>query len=256
MVADDRYCYFPSGNLAAGNVPCSDDTSATCCGSGDICLSNGLCLNVAHQPYVLSRGACTNSDWQAGCSSYCSSSTPSMGASIINLSFYNNTAIYCCGTPIIDGDTIVCPDSPTSGFEVPTGTPILGRALLANSTLLDAVVKTSSSATYTATAAATATSSSSSSATCRTCHQTEIGAGVGVALGVIALLSIIWALLERRRALKRQTMPPAAGTPYGGPYMNLRDRSNRPVELGNVPQAHELPNSVESPSEIMSKTAP
>lgn len=192
-----------------------------------------------------------------------------MGASIINLSFYNNTAIYCCGTPIIDGGKIVCPDNPTSGFEVPTGWPIPGRALLANSTLLDAIAVTSSinataSASSTASTASSSSSISSSSSssppspsgssnTCSTCHETAIGAGVGVPLGAIALFSIIWALFERRRAWKGRGMPPAAGTPYGGPYTNLRDRRNRPVELENVNRVAELPSSMDSPSEIMSK---
>ncbi|KAJ5450253.1 uncharacterized protein N7458_006702 [Penicillium daleae] len=185
-----------------------------------------------------------------------------MGASIINLSFYNNTAIYCCGTPIIDGDKIVCPDNPTSGFEVPTGWPIPGRALLANSTLLDAIATTSSpsatasvssSSSTSPTTSSSSSSSSGSTATCSTCHETAIGAGVGVPLGVIALLSIVWALFERRRALKGRGMHPAAGTPYGGPYTNLRDRRNRPVELDNVYRVPELPSSTDSPSEIMSK---
>ena len=187
-----------------------------------------------------------------------------MGASIINLTFINNTAIYCCGTPIIAGGKIVCPDNPSSGFEVPTGWPIPGRALLANSTILDAVAVTSS---INATASTLSTSSSSSSNsslppspsgssnTCSTCHETAIGAGVGVPLGVIALFSIIWALFERRRAWKGRGMPPAAGIPYGGPYTNVRDRGSRPVELEGVNRVAELPSSMDSPSEIMSKAS-
>ncbi|CEO59028.1 hypothetical protein PMG11_03717 [Penicillium brasilianum] len=185
-----------------------------------------------------------------------------MGASIINLSFYNGNAIYCCGTPIIDGDKIVCPNNPTSGFEVPSGWPIPGRALLANSTLLDAIA-TASSPSVTASVSSSATSSTSSSSSsssssgsasiCTTCHETAIGAGVGVPLGVIALFSIVWALFERRRALKGRGMPPAAGTPYGGPYTNLRERGTRPVELDNVYRVPELPSATDSPSEIMSK---
>jgi hypothetical protein len=67
------------------------------------------------------------------------------------------------------------------------------------------------------------------------------------------LFSIIWALFERRRALKGRGMAPSAGTPFGGPYTNLRDRRNRPVELDNVYRVPELPSSMDSPSEIMSK---
>lgn len=50
-------------------------------------------------------------------------------------------------------------------------------------------------------------------------------------------------------------MPPAAGTPYSGPYTNVRDRRNRPVELEDANGVPELPSSMDSPSEIMSKAS-
>ena len=50
-------------------------------------------------------------------------------------------------------------------------------------------------------------------------------------------------------------MPPAAGIPYGGPYTNVRDRGKRPVELEDLNRVAELPSSMDSPSEIMSKAS-
>ncbi|KAL3444059.1 hypothetical protein BJX65DRAFT_283896 [Aspergillus insuetus] len=63
MVNDTRTCFFPSGAVATDNVACSSDEYTSCCGTHDLSLSNGLCLSVVHQPYVLSRGACTDPEW-------------------------------------------------------------------------------------------------------------------------------------------------------------------------------------------------
>ncbi|KAJ5694399.1 hypothetical protein N7536_004811 [Penicillium majusculum] len=69
-------------------------------------------------------------------------------------------------------------------FTVESGRVIPGRALLANVLNL----KNTSDGT------------NSDSTSCQTCHNTAIGAGVGVPLGVLALLFVIWAIIERRRA--------------------------------------------------------
>ncbi|PWY92875.1 hypothetical protein BO70DRAFT_20690 [Aspergillus heteromorphus CBS 117.55] len=70
--ATARECYFPDGSVATENVPCSNATDAACCGRNDICLSNNLCMDVAEQPYVLSRGGCTDSTWESdSCPSVC-----------------------------------------------------------------------------------------------------------------------------------------------------------------------------------------
>ena len=237
MTTDNRSCYFPSGAEAPNNVPCRSDTNTWCCGTTDLCLDNGLCLNAGHQPYVLSRGACTSKDW-TGCTEHCSKSyissslrpstrmnkgsiltncgvtedsTPHVGASISNIYFNGSTSLYCCGSPMAVGSSVVCPstsDNDGTPFTVKTGRVIPGRALLQNVSTLKS---TSSSGTNT---------SSESSMSCQTCHDTAIGAGVGVPLGALALLFVVWALMERRRASR---LSRALGTP--GP------RNNGPVQL-------------------------
>ncbi|KAE8390108.1 hypothetical protein BDV23DRAFT_172624 [Aspergillus alliaceus] len=207
--SDTRQCYFPKGNKAPNNVPCKSDTNTHCCGKTDICLDNGLCLNTGHQPYVLSRGSCTNEKWN-GCSPICKNATPSKGASIINLGFSSGSATYCCGSPVTNGSNVVCPsDESDNGSNVPftiqDGNPIMNAALLLNISSLDASDSTR------------------------------------VPLGAIAVLLFIWALLERRRA-NRAMQPMHTVAMNGGsgafehagagPYMNITDTSGPPpVEL-------------------------
>lgn len=188
--------------------------------------------------------------------------------SVINLSFINGTATYCCGTPIVDGDSIVCPNG-EEAFTMETGSMILGRAALANVTSTEEDSSTvsssptataaSSSATAEATesasaAAATATATGSSS---HGTSATAVGAGVGVPLGVIALSAIAWALWERSKRKKEvaaavaaamQMPPQELGTamptePKAPPY-NYHQVNNygQPQWQNHSPPA-ELPNA-------------
>ncbi|CAG8925814.1 unnamed protein product [Penicillium salamii] len=241
MATDNRTCYFPSGTEAPNNVPCRSDTDTWCCGNSDICLDNGLCLNAGHQPYVLSRGACTNKDWN-GCTDHCSKScvllppqsptimndgpiltncgvteesTPNMGASIINTFFNGSTSLYCCGSPIAVGSSVVCPstsDNDGAPFTVNSGRVIPGRAFLRNVPTL----KNTSS---------TENTTNETSTSCQTCHDAAIGAGVGVPLGALALLFVIWALLERRRASRLSRALDTPGPINRGPVQLSSENS-------------------------------
>ncbi|RAH51179.1 uncharacterized protein BO95DRAFT_492375 [Aspergillus brunneoviolaceus CBS 621.78] len=246
MTNDTRVCYYPSGAIADDNVPCSSDEYTSCCGSTDLCLSNGLCLSVTHQPYVLSRGACTDPQWATGCSQYCQDNNPTGGCSIINLKYYNGVSTYCCGTPVANNESsVVCPDN-ASSFEVPTGHAMVGYAMLANVSTLDATTTTTTSRSSNETS--TLASSTASCTKGASCHDAAIGAGVGVPLGVIALASIVWALFERRRAtagraglsapnasqsaqIYTQQLLVPSSQHFGGPAPTELDGSKRPSEL-------------------------
>ncbi|KAF9884982.1 hypothetical protein FE257_000892 [Aspergillus nanangensis] len=179
MSPDNRPCYYRNGNEAKTNAPCTSENHTSCCDSKDICLTNGLCVNIGHQPYVLSRGSCTNPAWDEGCPQYCTDVNPTGGSSMINLDYRGGVATYCCGTPVSNGSNVVCPDG-SDGFRIPSGDAIHGRALMTN------VSFTSPTPSPSADASAS-------------CHQTAIGAGVGVPLGLIALATTAWAVFERRR---------------------------------------------------------
>ncbi|KAJ5578695.1 uncharacterized protein N7459_007659 [Penicillium hispanicum] len=245
MANDTRLCFYPSGHYAEGLVPCSSAENAPCCGKDAICLSNGLCLSTHLQPYVLSRGGCTSNTWGSGCGDFCTNTTAYEGTSLINLQYYNNTATYCCGTPVSNGTRVICPNGNEMGFEVPTGKAIYGRALLSNRT------ETSSAATTTVTSVCSPGEGSSNSTVCPASNATAVGIGVGVSLGVVALASIIWAIVERTRATRRKAVPDAAGMGTGGSYWN--HPGQRLVELA---QAHErLPelDTSSQPSELPSR---
>ncbi|KAL4924694.1 uncharacterized protein BDV17DRAFT_207180 [Aspergillus undulatus] len=134
---EKRPCYFPEGNLAPNNVPCSGERYTSCCGYQDICLSNGLCLATEVQPYVISRGACTNQNWDSGCPEYCREDTPDRGSSIINYSFdiSKPESRYCCGLIGANNGTTNCGNG-RERITIATGYPLPGVGLLANTTLL------------------------------------------------------------------------------------------------------------------------
>jgi hypothetical protein len=67
-------CYYPDGTLSR-DVPCSSGADSACCGSGAICLSNGLCLSTV-QPFGLTRGSCTDPSYKIKeCTKLCSESS-------------------------------------------------------------------------------------------------------------------------------------------------------------------------------------
>ena len=61
-------CYFPSGDTAASDIPCSTSGDSACCISNGYCLSNGLCIT----EMVLAWGSCTDQTWtSSACPSFC-----------------------------------------------------------------------------------------------------------------------------------------------------------------------------------------
>lgn len=62
-------CWFPNGDPAVHDVRCNSGAGpSACCGKDAVCLGNGACLSGGH----ISRGSCTDIDWQAGaCFPFC-----------------------------------------------------------------------------------------------------------------------------------------------------------------------------------------
>ncbi|KAB8265536.1 hypothetical protein BDV32DRAFT_144828 [Aspergillus pseudonomiae] len=203
-------CYWPDGTPATEDVPCSDEKYAPCCRSGNLCLSNNLCLNVAIQPYVLSRGACTDPNWNSdNCPQFCTNVSRSSGSSLFPIGLNSNKlAEYCCNDPVSHGSQVTCSSDSGSPFFVPDATLVAGYAALANVSSLSA----SSTASNSTSSPSPSPSPSSSSSSGSNSREVAIGAGVGVPLGVIALGAIAWALWERRARTKSL----AAGGGSGG----------------------------------------
>ncbi|KAJ5272154.1 hypothetical protein N7524_005423 [Penicillium chrysogenum] len=262
MVADDRTCYFPLGTEAPDTVPCGSEENTSCCGPEDVCLDNGLCMRVGEQPYSLWRGACTNKDW-TGCTPHCSKlnlpdipfeattsdeprlitqleySSPEGGAILSIIYTWGSTSQYCCGAPRLvhseDGsDDIGCFDDSDNGvetFELEDANAVYGRALLSNVSTTAPTETQAPSETQ----SSSPTDISSGLGGSETCHDTAIGAGVGVPLGALALLFLIWAMLERKwKSELRQSMSNVAPLSSVAAGTSLGNNSLGPNEVSGI----------------------
>lgn len=66
-------CYWPDGTENDEHQPCyvpHGGAIGLCCGTGDVCLSNGVCMSDmevdASEGYIYYRGSCTFKDWSKG----------------------------------------------------------------------------------------------------------------------------------------------------------------------------------------------
>ncbi|KAJ5626485.1 hypothetical protein N7528_003912 [Penicillium herquei] len=195
------------------------------------------------QPYRLSRGSCTDYAWGSSCPQYCKDAQPSAGASVVWLT--NGTTggstgdetEYCCNSVIISvNDTLVC-----SKIDGNTQNPFTLNStghIIAGVAGLEGLVETSDANSSTITNSTGNTCTTASSNNGDSSKEIAIGAGVGVPLGVIALLSIGWALYERRKRLNTQEttyIHPSIATEER-PYSELNSiRGPVPVELSSSP---------------------
>ncbi|CEL08955.1 hypothetical protein ASPCAL12099 [Aspergillus calidoustus] len=224
-------CYYPNGSPATGDVQCQSGPNSACCGQGAICLSNGLCLGVS-QPFGLSRGSCTDPNFEIDeCPKACTNVQLNGGCTIV---MYNNTAegsFYCCNS-IQNNNTGFLPRCAwdLDPFTLSSATIVPGVALLENyeqaSTTTNNTIETPLPSNSTETPLECPKTQSSN-------NDVAIGAGVGVPLGVLALLAVAWALLERQRRAKYfQSL--AAANNSSVPLYSARKQMN-PQELFSGP---------------------
>ncbi|PGH16877.1 hypothetical protein AJ79_01521 [Helicocarpus griseus UAMH5409] len=251
-----RMCYALDGTPYPFDVPCTNDEVTICCNPGDICMSNGLCYLQGSHGMVLSRGSCTDRNWGPLCNAPCSKYARNIGFPIVNMGFNKDNSDYCCGQTDIVNGKIGClnGDKP---FKIRRGTAIPGIAGLASNatsapqpsptpsdTANPSIPSTAASPTDPASSSPTEVNMPSSS-TCPASHETAIGAGVGIPLGVIALASLAWAIWERRG---RQKALAEAGGAVGaaganGSYVNRHEvegNTKHPAELYGREEASEL----------------
>ena len=74
IVRAQQSCYFPDGSEAVGNSPCNEAAPQShCCGSTDMCLSNGYCFGHGNS-FVnrIIRESCTDQSWDdPACLQHC-----------------------------------------------------------------------------------------------------------------------------------------------------------------------------------------
>lgn len=153
------------------------------------------------------------------------------GSAIVNLKTTNGTSTYCCGTVVASGGDTICRDD-TDSFQLADAQVLTGRAALANLVPPDSASNSSSNSSITAPASSNS-------------HDTTIGVGLGVPLGVIAIGSLLWALWERRRAnkLSRAMMSSSVPAQEGlvrSPQSHVMSESSVPTELDSHRQIPEL----------------
>ncbi|KAH7403839.1 hypothetical protein BKA64DRAFT_744362 [Cadophora sp. MPI-SDFR-AT-0126] len=262
-------CYYPSGNLAPSNdVPCNTDTDghSACCSEGVACLSSGLCFDNG----LVSRGSCTDREYaDEACASSCTDFTPSAGAPIILISPAANGNVgnmgWCCGFPLDNG---TCPQG--SPVKIAAGTVYATAGVTSSSssapasstTLISTLTSSLALASSSATPTQDAVSGNSSTGQEGRCEEKKnndvaIGAGVGVPLGIAALISLgMWVRERRLRRGERLEGDLKRGMPmdghggryvdgngnevYAGSYGVVNERKN-PMELGDGRRPEELP---------------
>ncbi|KAJ5969610.1 hypothetical protein N7501_005858 [Penicillium viridicatum] len=235
-------CYYPNGDIST-DTPCFPDGDVShCCASSSICLKNKLCLSLK-KPYHLSRGSCTDQDWRSGnCPNICKDAQQGAGAAIVPLNTTGSESTFCCNSLFVNStsDEMICgyvkgsPQQPLT--TIVDGAAIPGVAALSN------LVKDSNDTSSVVSNDANTTTRSGPYITGNDSKDVAIGAGVGVPLGVIALISIGWALWERRKR-KRLSFPPVQPVQSLQPYQPVitNDRNLGVPELGTyTPKPVEL----------------
>lgn len=187
---------------------------------------------------LANRRGCADADFFLLSHSALENVTTGAGSSIITLGRNKNgVASYCCGIPVSDGHSVVCPDG--HSFFVKSGTILAGYAALTNVSSLAA--DPTSSGTPEPTGSNTASSSTAGSSN----HDVAIGVGVGVPLGVIAVLTTLWALWERRKRLQYAQAVLGSGTAMTtdkntSPQLGKESAADNLPELMATSQMHEL----------------
>lgn len=281
----DKPCYNPDGTLSEDDVPCTSEQNTHCCGKSSICLTNGYCLGADAQPFGLSRGSCTNQNWATGCPQRCWSmdSLPVFfffffhsicqltkrsyteydgdnkhgGCPIISID-YNKGWQYCCGNLVSNNNEVQCAANTEDRFLLDATQVIPGVGMLSNLSNFYVSGSAPNSSIIPSPSPSprpnlTASISSNNSGTAS--HDTAIGVGVGVPLGVIALVFLVWALLERKRAQDTSTKlaEVMSGIPSGGGYQ-MKKNPHVAVELGATQSMPAELGQTQSVPELMGRT--
>ncbi|KAF2095947.1 hypothetical protein NA57DRAFT_59012 [Rhizodiscina lignyota] len=212
IVSISALCYYPDGTLS-NDLACNPNaTASTCCGRGQVCLSNGICTfrNVSGSA-IYNRGSCTDKNWNSSeCPQFCISNSPGGGAGMYACNSGHN---FCCDTNgVYQG---CCADS-NNFLELSPATSSVAVGVIMTATSSS----TSSSATATHNTTFTTFSPTGASSTSKSSdnnHTTAIAAGVAVPVGVLLIAAAGFFIWWRRRASKRNGRPQLPETYAGNP---------------------------------------
>ena len=205
-------CYYPDGDhVAPQDVPCNGGSSeSVCCGPGYACLSNRICKrnnetldNLSSQTYV--RGSCTDRKWlSAECPSFCTANQD--GGEGMEKCADSNVDSYCClqgeqCTSKCDNGSVVIRFQGEPSVVTTIGVTATASQVLSTGESSIVASQTTAESRATESSAVRETSSHSSTGL-------KIGAGVGVPLGVLALVLAAYVIWKKMRKSKPTRLLP------------------------------------------------
>ena len=186
-------CYWPNGQVANDTTPCKSSSPSACCGTNDLCLSNGFCL----VDMFLARHACTDQNFNdPSCPQSCKNILPDRAKNLQQCSYSEWACTGCANDK----------------FQLSTGQIILWQNQMPSgvsssyyTVVADPSTPASTDAAATRAAASAPTATTASACPSKQSEMAGIGAGVGIPLGIAALaFAALWAL-ERRRSKSAST---------------------------------------------------
>ncbi|KUI70818.1 hypothetical protein VM1G_06267 [Cytospora mali] len=193
------------------------------------------------------------------------------GEAVVFLKTVDGDNYYCCGTPLLGDNTAECFYNQSS-FTLGDGQLMFGYAGLEDATRTSSAGSSSATATSSASTTNISPTSATMTATTTTLSQSDaaaqtggpqcqgdtgnmkVGVGVGVPLGVTALLAVAWALWERRKRLS--TKPTVAA-----PDRDFTQLSPSPARyyyemMGQVGQAESVQHVTGTVAELHDQARP
>ncbi|PMD25422.1 hypothetical protein NA56DRAFT_642429 [Hyaloscypha hepaticicola] len=183
-------CYFPNGAVADGLQPCNTTAGAvsSCCRAGDVCLSNGFCFSAGLNSIV--RRGCTDRTFNSSACPHACITGPEASVDMA-LTPCGDYTYFCCGQ---DDAARTCCTLGNGTVLLAAGTAILPTATV---TYTNTITGTGSLTTCLSTGtAATAALNDCQS----TNHTIPIAAGLGAALGVVAITAVAFAVMWKQKS--------------------------------------------------------
>ena len=194
------------GQPSLNDTACNANAKVShCCGQDSVCLDNGFCLEAGNiGPYVVSRGSCTDLNFEEPCGQRCKDVQEEGGTLLAWVSPYPFQ--YCClGFDVGSGQCFQPTLGASTPFNITPGNVIHDRST-GSAQSVNASQVTASATASSQTSAIGATSS----AVYRTdkAHDAAIGAGIGVSLGVslLAAFVAILILIRQRNKSRREVI--------------------------------------------------
>jgi hypothetical protein len=258
VAAQQATCYWPNGDEAQGEKPCTDDSGASwCCGENYYCGSNKLCIWASPEKDGLlryGRGSCTDKTFKdKNCPDFCFAKD-GFGwdsGSAVSRCKGEEEKYYCAIASSVDCASY----SATFSLDVPTILAPLAAAQTETVTVTGSASTTAppsltDSSTVSNTSGAPQTSSTGASDGDSEKQEGDassgsgssnnvaigVGVGVGVAVGIIAAVALFLFLRRRRAKEPQQQVQPAMQQPTYSPQQpGYYQQQQQPVYSTHTP---------------------